>query len=64
MTHSHQHLLDGQTPVEAPKDGYGPGYIVYSLATDFHALCCLIGPEAARQEMAEVINSEFERYQP
>lgn len=46
---------------ETPRDGYGVGYIVYSLAADFHALCCLCGPEAARQEIAEIINAEFER---
>ena len=46
---------------ENPRDGYGAGFLVYSLAADFHALCCLAGPEAARQEMAEIINSEFER---
>lgn len=45
---------------EQPRDGYGPGYIVHSLASDFHALCCLIGKEAARQELAEIVNYEFE----
>lgn len=44
-----------------PRDGYGPGFLVYSLAADFHALCCQIGKEAARQEMAEIINAQFER---
>lgn len=44
---------------ETPKDGYGAGYVVYRLATDLHELCCLIGCEAARQEIAELINAEF-----
>ena len=53
-------LRDSQDS-EAPKDGLGAGYLIYRLAADFHALCCLSGPEAARQEIAEIINSEFER---
>jgi hypothetical protein len=61
---SAQHSTLREKSDETPADGYGPGFIVYSLASDFHVLCCLIGPEAARQEMAEVINSEFERYRP
>ena len=50
-----------QPDSEPPRDGFGPGYLVYSLAADFHALCCMIGKENARQEMAEVINAEFQR---
>ena len=46
---------------ETPPDGYGPGYLIYSMSADFHALCCLIGKENARQEVAEIINAEFER---
>lgn len=46
---------------DTPKDGFGAGFLVYRIAADFHALCCMTGPEAARQELAEIINSEFER---
>jgi hypothetical protein len=42
------------------RDAYGPGFYIYQLAQDFHALCCLIGKEAARQELAEVIHHEFD----
>lgn len=45
---------------DTPADGMGAGYLVYRLAADFHALCCLAGPEQARQEMAEIINVELE----
>ncbi len=66
MTDHHTAMLNAaldaaREMIEEPKDGYGPGYLVYSIAADFHALCCQIGPEAARQEMAEIINTEFER---
>ena len=54
------HSVDLREP-EQPRDGYGVGFLVYQLAADFHALCCLAGPEAARQEIAEIINAEFER---
>lgn len=55
-------LPEEQTKADAaPRDAYGPGYFVFSLASDFHALCCLIGAEAARQEVAEIINAEFAR---
>ncbi len=42
---------------------YGAGFIEYSIRTSFRDLCRLIGIEAARQEVAEIINSEFERKQ-
>lgn len=45
---------------ETPPDGYGAGFLTYQLASTFHALRCLIGAEEARQEMAEIINAEFE----
>lgn len=46
---------------DTPQDGMGPGFLVYRLAQDFHALCCAAGPEQARREMAEIIETEFER---
>jgi len=57
-----QPLVNGDMRAdETPTDGFGPGFIVYQLASYFHALCCVSGPEHARQEMAEIINAEFDR---
>lgn len=39
----------------------GSGFISYQLRTYFRDLCRVIGKEAARQEIAEIINDEFER---
>lgn len=46
---------------ETPADGYGAGYLEHSIRRDFRDLCRLIGKESARQEVAEIINAEFER---
>lgn len=46
---------------DTPADGFGPGYLAYSIRSDFRDLCRFIGKEAARQEVAEIINAEFER---
>jgi hypothetical protein len=46
---------------ETPADGYGAGFIEYSIRTSFRDLCRLIGFESARQEVAEIVNDEFER---
>jgi hypothetical protein len=49
------------TEMAEPNDGYGPGFIEYQLRSNFRDLCRLIGKEAARQEVAEIVNAEFER---
>lgn len=46
---------------DEPKDGYGAGFLEYSIRTSFRDLCRLIGFENARNEVAEIINSERER---
>ncbi len=46
---------------ETPDDGYGAGFLEYSIRNDFRDLCRLIGKENARREVAEIINAEFER---
>lgn len=46
---------------ETPTDGYGAGFIEYSIRSSFRDLCRLIGFENARNEIAEIINSEAER---
>lgn len=45
---------------EAPADGYGPGFIEYSIRTSFRDLCRVIGKPQARQIVAEIVNDEFE----
>ncbi|MBZ9894203.1 hypothetical protein LB545_07580 [Mesorhizobium sp. BR1-1-6] len=45
---------------ETPADGYGAGFIEYRIRTEFRDLCRLIGKEAARQEIAHIVNDEFE----
>lgn len=40
---------------------YGAGFIEYSIRTSFRDLCRLIGFENARNEVAEIVNSEAER---
>lgn len=44
---------------DTPEDAYGPGYVIHNLDENFNALCALIGPEAARMEVAEIINNRF-----
>lgn len=46
---------------DEPKDGYGAGFIEYSIRTSFRDLCRLVGFENARAEVAEIINSEAGR---
>lgn len=45
---------------ETPSDGYGPGYVAYAIRTQIRDLRRMIGLEAARQEVAEILNDEFE----
>lgn len=45
---------------EAPAD-FGAGYLEHRIRGDFRDLCRIIGKESARQEVAEIINAEFER---
>lgn len=52
---------EARTPEDTPHDGFGAGYLAYSIRTDFRDLCRLVGRENARQEIAEIINAEFER---
>lgn len=49
-----------ETARETPADGYGPGYVAYEIRTHIRDLRRLIGLEAARQEVAEILNEEFE----
>lgn len=46
---------------DTPADGYGAGFLTYSIRSDFRDLCRLIGFENARAELAEIINSENDR---
>lgn len=46
---------------DTPADGYGPGYFAYAIREDFRSLCRFVGREEARQVIAEIVNSEFER---
>lgn len=59
------HILEGlknaEALVDAQSDSMGAGYLEYSIRTSFRDLCRLIGKEAARQEIAEIVNAEFER---
>lgn len=41
---------------DTPEDGFGPEYLVHSIRSDFEDLVRFIGFEAARSELAEVIN--------
>lgn len=50
--------LAEETRETPPPDGYGPGYIVASLAREFHALALIVGFENARRELAEIVNYE------
>lgn len=44
-----------------PSDGYGAGYLEYSIRSSFRDLCRLLGRSQAREVVAEIINAEFER---
>jgi len=46
---------------DAPADGYGAGFLEYSIRRDFRDLCRIVGFENARNEVAEIINSEADR---
>lgn len=46
---------------EAPDDVFGAGFLEHRIRGDFRDLCRVIGRENARQEVAEIINAEFER---
>jgi len=43
-----------------PRDAFGPGYTIHCLRESFRDLCRQIGKEGARQEIAEIINDEFD----
>jgi hypothetical protein len=43
-----------------PRDGYGAGFIEYSIRTSFRDLCRVLGKSQARQVIAEIVNDEFE----
>jgi hypothetical protein len=60
MDHHTRMLNAAEALADAP-DGYGPGFIEYQIRTNFRDLCRLIGKEAARQEIAEIVNAEFDR---
>lgn len=53
--------FDKEPKDDTPADGYGAGYLEHSIRRDFRDLCRIIGKESARQEVAEIINAEFER---
>lgn len=46
---------------DTPEDGFGAGYLENRMRHDFRDLCRLIGKENAREEVAQIINAEFER---
>jgi hypothetical protein len=60
MTSQHTPMREGQD-TETPADGYGPGFLEYSIRTSFRDLCRLVGFENARAEVAEIINAEANR---
>lgn len=45
---------------DTPQDAYGVDYILYHMRESFEDLCRLIGFEAARAEIAEIINHKAE----
>lgn len=57
---SPNHLIDSKTETEAPQDGFGVGYLEYSIRTSFRDLCRVLGKPQARQVVAEIVNDEFE----
>jgi hypothetical protein len=54
-------LADTTAALFPPRDAYGPDYVIHLLREHFEDLRCLIGFEAARQEVAEIINDSAER---
>ena len=48
---------------ETPPDGYGAGFLEYSIRTSFRDLCRLVGRGQAREIIAEIIAAELERRQ-
>jgi hypothetical protein len=46
---------------DTPSNGYGTGFLEYSIRTSFRDLCALIGRENAEREVHEIIESETER---
>lgn len=46
---------------DTPNDGYGAGFLEYSIRTSFRDLCRILGKPQARQIIDEIINDEFER---
>lgn len=50
--------MNARQPMERePADVFGPGYLVHCLTQDFIDLVRVVGFEAARAEMAEIINN-------
>jgi len=49
-----------QRQADTPSDGFGAGYTIHCLRESFRDLCRQIGKEGARQELAEIINNEFD----
>jgi len=49
-----------EQPQTEPRDAFGPGYTIHCLRESFRDLCRQIGKEGARQEIAEIINNEFD----
>lgn len=45
-----------QVTRELPEVTYDPGYSVHRIRAEFEDLCRVIGFEAARREVAEIIN--------
>lgn len=58
---AHLSQVPGTPRDETPADGYGAGFLEYSIRSSFRDLCRLIGFENARNEIAEIINAEIER---
>jgi hypothetical protein len=54
-------VIVGEVRDETPTDGYGAGFLEYSIRTSFRDLCALIGRESAEQEITEIVNGERDR---
>ena len=57
---SQQSELRESQDTETPPDGYGAGFLEYSIRTSFRDLCRLLGKPHARAIIAEIVNDEFE----